>query len=311
MKALALASIVGLVPLGAALAGEHAANEWEIRKMILGHTIKCGGADCRYGADGSYSYNGGTPGQYTISPGSICVKFLDGSNRCDHVVVDDGGAYTIINSYGQRLSFVRPDLPGQGTNPGLNPTLEPLNLQQPPLTRPSLNQPLARPSLVEPSAAGSAASPGNPRVGAPAASGILAPSPSGLGIGQPQPNALGLPAGVVSPPAGAGVVAPQIGSEGVPVYGGGLSPSGAGLITTPAGLGANAIAPKGYGGLPQAGAVPRQTGVGPGANPGLPAAASGAATAAPATIYNPYMQKTPGDSGASGGLTGGDERSGQ
>jgi len=337
MKALALASVVGLMPLGAALAGEHAANEFEIRKLIVGHGLKCGGADCRYGADGSYSYNGGTPGQYTISPGSICVKFLDGSNRCDRVVVNDGGAYTIINSYGQRLSLVRPDLQGQGTNPGLNPSLEPLYLQ-----RPSLTEPLARPTLIERSGtagAAGAASPQKPRVGAPAPSGvgILAPAPSGLSIGQPQPNALG-----VSPqspealdygglPAAPGVVAPQVGpSQGVTyptgVYEGGISPSGAGL-ETPAGLGANAIAPTGYGEPPQAGAVVApETGVGAGASSsglgyrGLPAAASGAAAATPAAINsNPYLRTTPEPgverskgSGKAGGSTGRDgDESGQ
>ena len=54
MKALALASLAGLLSLNVAFAGEHAANEDEIRRLIVGHIVSCGGANCRYGSDGWY-----------------------------------------------------------------------------------------------------------------------------------------------------------------------------------------------------------------------------------------------------------------
>jgi hypothetical protein len=108
-------------------------------------------------------------------------------------------------------------------------------------------------------------------------------------------------------PAAPDVVAPQVGpSLGVTnptgVDEGGASPSGAGL-ETPAGFGANAIAPAGpaYGEPPQAGeVVAPETGAGAGASSSglgyreLPAAASGAAGTTPAAINsNPYLRTTP------------------
>ena len=167
MKALALASLAGLLSLNVAFAGEHAANEDEIRRLIVGHIVSCGGANCRYGSDGSYTYNGQTPGRYTVSSGSICINFVDGKSQCDRVVVDNG-SYTIINAFGQRLSFTRPDLPANGAKGGLSQSFTP-SLRQ------SLSQPSLRAPLVPPSMTGAE--------GAPTRAGSAAVAPAATGYG--------------------------------------------------------------------------------------------------------------------------------
>ncbi len=149
MKALVLTAMAGLASLGPAFAGERAATETEIRRLVVGHVLKCGGADCHYGADGTYYRNGQDPGRYTISPGSICVASMNGGNRCDRIVVNDNG-YSIIGATGQRQSFIRPDLleatPGQSAQPApAGPGLRPAQGLRPALTGGTVAQPATKP----------------------------------------------------------------------------------------------------------------------------------------------------------------------
>lgn len=76
----------------------------ELKKLVVGKTINSSGAKLRYGADGRYTYNGGSPGKYTISAGKICVNFDFGGSRCDNIV-KSGKKYFLINSKGKRFPF--------------------------------------------------------------------------------------------------------------------------------------------------------------------------------------------------------------
>ncbi|WP_133675254.1 hypothetical protein [Aquamicrobium defluvii] len=76
----------------------------ELKTMVVGKTIKSSGARLRYGADGRYTFNGASPGKYTISSGKICVKFDAGDSRCDRIV-KSGNKYFMINSRGKRFPF--------------------------------------------------------------------------------------------------------------------------------------------------------------------------------------------------------------
>jgi hypothetical protein len=100
--------IVGVVCLGAALmmttaafAAERPAKKAEISKIAVGNTMSGG---MYYGKDGSYLFNRGSPGRYTISDGQVCVKFRAGGSRCDRIVTD-GKNFTLINAGGQRYPF--------------------------------------------------------------------------------------------------------------------------------------------------------------------------------------------------------------
>ena len=76
----------------------------DLKKLVVGKTINSGGAKLWYGKDGSYTYNGGSPGKYTVSTGKICVNFNAGKSRCDRIV-KSGSMYYLINSAGKRFSF--------------------------------------------------------------------------------------------------------------------------------------------------------------------------------------------------------------
>ncbi len=314
MKALALASLVGLATMTAAAAGEHSATESEIRKLIVGHVLKCGGADCHFGADGSYYFNGGTPGRYTVSPGAICIAFMNGTDRCDRVVVNDG-AYTIIGAYGQRLSFVRPDLQGQDSNASLNPSLTPLNLQQPlnqlPLVEPLTSAPLTQPALAEPGLAGAT---GGLETGARfgTATGAMATPPPQYGVfpyapaGSPQMNQ-----GFGAKPIGSGALTTSSTGTQAPSYGA----SGASLTPSPSGL-SGLPGPTGsvYGPLPEASSFGSPTpgaalGAAPATEPGYgvrPAPAEGVVGSKAATPQNLTQKKKRGPAGAGERLWGGD-----
>ncbi len=249
MKAMALASIAAFVTLNGAVAGERAANDWEIKSLIVGHILKCGGADCRYGADGTYLHNGQSPGRYTISGGSICVKFFDGTGQCDRVVVNDSG-YTMISGSGQRLSFLRPDLADQNSGlTGLTPGLRGPSLDRPSLARPTLNNdplenaPLSGSSLTslpgsggapggsQPPAGGGSFSPGGAGPGGKAIGGSGAAAPGGgQAIGVQPPSA------IVAP----GAAALGFGGGKQQVPGAGLVPGLQPRVTPQAGYGAGA-----------------------------------------------------------------------
>jgi len=104
MKCAVTSLILIFFASSSAQAAERSATATEIKSFAVGHDINCGGAICHYGADGSYSYNGASPGRYRISSGMICVNFNDGGQRCDHIVVD-GTSYSLINKTGQRFDF--------------------------------------------------------------------------------------------------------------------------------------------------------------------------------------------------------------
>lgn len=85
----------------AAFAAERPAKKAEISKIAVGNTMSGG---MYYGKDGSYLFNRGSPGRYTISDGQVCVKFRAGGSRCDRIVTD-GKNFTLINAGGQRYPF--------------------------------------------------------------------------------------------------------------------------------------------------------------------------------------------------------------
>ncbi|MET3661083.1 hypothetical protein [Aquamicrobium ahrensii] len=87
-----------------ALAADTPVPAAELKALVAGKTINSSGAKLRYGADGRYSYNGGSPGKYTVSAGKICVKFDAGNSRCDRIV-KSGKKYFLINSGGKRFPF--------------------------------------------------------------------------------------------------------------------------------------------------------------------------------------------------------------
>lgn len=91
-----------LLVAGAAGAAERPATKAEISKIAVGRTVSNA---MYYGADGRYSYRGGSPGKYTISNGKICVVFDSGQSRCDSIV-RDGADYFLINAEGKRFPFV-------------------------------------------------------------------------------------------------------------------------------------------------------------------------------------------------------------
>jgi hypothetical protein len=76
----------------------------ELQKLVSGKTVMSAGASLYYGSDGSYTYNGASPGKYRIDTGRICVDFANGQARCDNIV-KDAGKYYLINAQGRRFQF--------------------------------------------------------------------------------------------------------------------------------------------------------------------------------------------------------------
>lgn len=99
MKVVILAAATCLFGLSAQ-AAERPVPAAQLKKLVTGKSV---GA-MSYGANGRYTYNGGSPGQYEIFNGQICVKFDNGGRRCDSIVTD-GSSYTLINSQGRRFPF--------------------------------------------------------------------------------------------------------------------------------------------------------------------------------------------------------------
>ena len=87
----------------AAADGERPATQSEIETVAVGRTLN---GVLTYNSDGTYLYDGGSPGRYTISEGRICVRFNSGDSRCDRIVTADGGeTFTMINASGRRFPF--------------------------------------------------------------------------------------------------------------------------------------------------------------------------------------------------------------
>ncbi len=91
-----------MIATGTAYAAERPATAAEIKKIAVGRTVSNA---MYYGANGSYTYQGGSPGRYTISNGRICIVFNNGNSRCDDIVVD-GKNYFLINASGKRFPFI-------------------------------------------------------------------------------------------------------------------------------------------------------------------------------------------------------------
>jgi hypothetical protein len=83
-------------------AAERPATKAEIQKIAVGHLVSNA---MYYGADGKYTYKGGSPGRYQVSDGRICVVFDSGQNRCDQIL-KDGDAYFLITAQGRRSPFI-------------------------------------------------------------------------------------------------------------------------------------------------------------------------------------------------------------
>ncbi|MBN9453989.1 MAG: hypothetical protein J0I42_18785 [Bosea sp.] len=105
MRIIILAATALIGPLGIANAQDKPVPKGELQKLIVGQTITAGGS-LSYGADGRYTYNGGSPGTYRIANGRICVDFDNGRARCDKIV-KDAGNYYLITSKGDRFQFKR------------------------------------------------------------------------------------------------------------------------------------------------------------------------------------------------------------
>src|SRR4051794_12529281 len=76
----------------------------QLRRMITGQTVRIGAGSAHYGADGSYSFDGASPGRYRVRNGTICVDFDSGNARCDQVILEDG-RYYLIDRQGRRSQF--------------------------------------------------------------------------------------------------------------------------------------------------------------------------------------------------------------
>lgn len=85
-----------------AQAEERPATKAEIEAVAVGNTVN--GA-MTYNEDGSYLYQGGNPGRYTIRNGQICVRFESGGARCDRIVTDGSGLTMINGRNGSRAPF--------------------------------------------------------------------------------------------------------------------------------------------------------------------------------------------------------------
>jgi hypothetical protein len=102
MRTVLVATVALSITSTIAYAAERPATKAEITKIAVGKTVSNA---MYYGADGSYTYNGSSPGKYTISDGRICVVFNNNSSRCDNIL-KDGNNYFLINSQGKRFPFV-------------------------------------------------------------------------------------------------------------------------------------------------------------------------------------------------------------
>lgn len=103
MKRIIACAAMLLLP-ATALAADTPVPAAELKAMIVGKTINSSGAKLKYTANGRYTFNGGSPGKYTISAGKICVNFDAGDIRCDKIV-KSGNKYFMINSKGKRFPF--------------------------------------------------------------------------------------------------------------------------------------------------------------------------------------------------------------
>lgn len=103
----ALVSLAALaLTSSTALAAEKPATAAQIKKFIVGHDIHSAGAVLHYASDGSYTYNGGNPGKYTVTNGKVCVAFDSGAQRCDNIVIEDG-AFSLVNAKGQHYALTQ------------------------------------------------------------------------------------------------------------------------------------------------------------------------------------------------------------
>jgi hypothetical protein len=101
-KSAALPILFTLLMPGLVQAAERPATKAEILKIAVGHTVSNA---MYYGADGRYTYKGGSPGRYQVSDGRICVVFDSGTTRCDQIL-KDGDAYFLITAQGRRSPFM-------------------------------------------------------------------------------------------------------------------------------------------------------------------------------------------------------------
>ncbi|WP_377848863.1 hypothetical protein [Bosea sp. UC22_33] len=105
MRTVMLAATALISLFDAANAQDKPVPKAELQKLIAGRTITAGGS-LSFGADGRYSYNGGSPGTYRVDNGRICVDFDNGRARCDKIV-KDAGNYYLITAKGDRFQFKR------------------------------------------------------------------------------------------------------------------------------------------------------------------------------------------------------------
>jgi hypothetical protein len=90
-----------------AYAADQALTADELKTSLTGKTYELTGGIATWKADGSYEFftTQGVPqtyrGQYEISEGKVCVKFTNGTSRCDKFV-RDGDNLILINFRGQR-----------------------------------------------------------------------------------------------------------------------------------------------------------------------------------------------------------------
>lgn len=83
-------------------AAERPATKAEIEKIAVGRTVN---GKIRYMPNGRYTYAGGSPGEYKITAGKVCVRFDNGSNRCDRIVTADGKVFAMVTSSGERYPY--------------------------------------------------------------------------------------------------------------------------------------------------------------------------------------------------------------
>ena len=80
------------------------ATQEEIAAAFVGSTVDFSdGGVGNYGTDGRYTFiysdfwdNRRSTGRYSIRPSTLCVKFDDGSSRCDTIYIDNG-KFTLVN----------------------------------------------------------------------------------------------------------------------------------------------------------------------------------------------------------------------
>ena len=104
MRAFILAAATLMGWLNVANALDKPVPKAELQKLIVGKSITIGSASASYGADGRYTFNGDSPGQYRVDKGRICVDFDNGRARCDNIV-KDAGNYYLIDNRGNRSQF--------------------------------------------------------------------------------------------------------------------------------------------------------------------------------------------------------------